>query len=151
MKFIVLAFSCVVLLASCTSNDSQSSYTKEDSIKHAKMMDASKDSANYTSIQWLDSTHQELGNITEGAQVEVTWRFKNTGTKPLIISQASASCGCTVAEKPEEAVAPGEESKIKAKFNSEGREGTQNKEVYVIANTSPNDHKLSFKIDVLKK
>jgi hypothetical protein len=151
MKLFLIVFSITAFMVSCTSNDGTSSISKEDSIRHAKMLDATSDTANYTSILWLDSMEQDLGTVTEGAQVEVSWRFRNTGKKPLIISQASASCGCTVAEKPDQPVAPGEESKIKAKFNSTGREGTQNKEVLVMANTSPNDHKLSFKIEVQKK
>jgi hypothetical protein len=150
MKFVLSALTATVILASCTGN-AGTSYSREDSIKHAKMLEATRDTANYTSIEWIDSVHQDLGSVKEGAQVEVSWRFRNTGKKPLIISQATASCGCTVAEKPEEPIAPGEESRIKAKFNSSGREGTQNKEVFVLANTSPNDHKLSFNIEVKEK
>jgi hypothetical protein len=152
-SFIALIVLSIVLF-SCTNNDTSSTkgYTTEDSIKHAKMLEAANDSANYTSIQWLDSLHQELGKVAEGAQVEVTWRFKNTGNKPLIISQANASCGCTVPEKPNEPIPPGGEEHIKAMFNSTNRSGTQTKEVFVVANTNGGtSHKLSFSVDVQKK
>jgi hypothetical protein len=113
---------------------------------------ALNDSANFTSVQWIDSVHQNLGNMQEGSVVEVTWHFKNTGNKPLIISNASASCGCTVAEKPEAPIAPNGEGIIKAKFDSKGREGTQRKDVFVVANTSGStNHQLSFAVEVQKK
>jgi hypothetical protein len=70
----------------------------------------------------------------------------------LIISSATASCGCTVAEKPEQPIAPGAESAIKAKFDSNHREGEQNKQVYVTANTKGNtNQQLSFRVVVDKK
>lgn len=114
---------------------------------------ALEDSANYTTIQWLDSTFRDLGKVTEGQIVEISWRFKNTGNKPLIIVNTSASCGCTVAEKPEQPIAPGEESVIKAKFDSNGRpEGEQRKEVFVTANTKESpSHNLSFRLELVKK
>jgi len=155
MKYLFIAALSSSLLFACNSNDTKATgkgYTTEDSIKHQKMLDAVNDSANFTSIQWLDSMHQDLGKVNEGAKVEVSWRFKNTGNKPLIISSASASCGCTVAEKPEEPIAPGAESRIKATFDSEGRVGMNTKEVYVGANTTgTTSHQLSFVVEVNKK
>lgn len=140
------------LLASCTSNDAMSLVSAPGSAGRATMMDAASDTANFTSIQWLDSSHQELGKVMEGQVVEVSWHFKNSGTKPLIISNASASCGCTVAEKPEEPVAPGGKGIIKAKFDSHNRQGAQRKDVYVLANTTGvTNHQLSFAVDVSKK
>lgn len=153
MKYFFLGLLGSSLLYACTSNDSKTAgLERSDSIKHEAQKNAVYDSANYTSIQWLDSLHQDLGKVKEGSVLEISWRFKNTGSKPLIISNASASCGCTVAEKPEEPIAPGAESVIKAKFDSKERIGTQNKEVYVLANTAgSNNHQLSFTVEVEKK
>jgi hypothetical protein len=153
MKQLLTLFASITLLYSCTGNDANSAEAaKEDSIKHAQILDAVNDTANFTTLQWIDSTHQDLGKVQEGQVVEVTWRFKNSGTKPLIITNTSASCGCTVAEKPEEPIAPGGEGIIKAKFDSKSREGTQRKDVYVTANTSSStNHQLSFAVDVKKQ
>ncbi len=110
---------------------------------------AAKDSANFTSIQWLDSTFQDLGKVKEGQVVEVSYRFKNAGTKNLVIANVSASCGCTVPEKPEKPIAPGEEGVIKAKFDSKGRpKGENRKDVFVIANTPEHSSQLSFKVEI---
>jgi hypothetical protein len=153
MKQLFILFAGATLLYSCAGNDANSTEAaKEDSIKHAQILDAVNDTANFTTLQWIDSTHQDLGKVQEGQVVEVTWRFKNSGTKPLIITNTSASCGCTVAEKPEEPIAPGGEGIIKAKFDSKSREGTQRKDVYVTANTSSStNHQLSFAVDVKKQ
>jgi hypothetical protein len=67
-----------------------------------------------------------------------------------VIANVSASCGCTVPEKPEKPFAPGEEGVIKAKFDSKGRpRGETRKEVFVTANTSPeNLTPLSFRVEI---
>lgn len=147
----IIAGSCI--LFSCTSNDAVSAdKQKQDSTKHVQMLESVNDSTNFTSIQWLDSMHQDLGKVQDGSVVEVSWKFKNTGSKPLIISTVNPGCGCTVADKPEEPIAPGGESVIKAKFDSKDRVGTQRKDVYIKANTiNTVDHTLSFAVEVLKK
>ncbi|MGZ8510101.1 MAG: DUF1573 domain-containing protein [Chitinophagaceae bacterium] len=110
---------------------------------------AAKDSANFTSIQWLDSTFQDLGKVKEGQVVEVSYRFKNAGTKNLVIANVSASCGCTVPEKPEKPIPPGEEGVIRAKFDSRGRpKGENRKDVFVTANTPEHSSQLSFKVEI---
>lgn len=155
MNYFFIAAVGSLLFVACGNRDAKkagATTSREDSIKHSQMMEMVTDTTNFTTLQWIDSMHQNLGMVKEGAQVEVSWRFKNTGNKPLIISQATASCGCTVAEKPEEPVAPGKEGRIRAKFNSEGRAGTQSKQVYVIANSKESTtHTLSFGVDVQKK
>ncbi len=104
--------------------------------------------ADVTSIQWIDSTYVDLGKAKEGKVVEVRFRFKNTGDKPLVIQNVSAGCGCTVPEKPEKPIMPGEEDVIRAAFESKGRPGENNKSVYVKANTNPADHELKFRVEV---
>ena len=53
----------------------------------------------------------------------------------LIIKNVTASCGCTIPEKPEEPIAPGNTGKIKATFDSRGRAGMNQKVITVVANT----------------
>ncbi|MEO6844708.1 MAG: DUF1573 domain-containing protein [Ginsengibacter sp.] len=89
-----------------------------------------------TSIVMLDSVY-DFGTVAEGEKVMFNYRFRNTGTHPLVIASAVASCGCTVPEKPEEPVKPGETGIIKVVFNSEGRKGPANKTVRVVSNAYP--------------
>ncbi len=141
------------LLISCNQSGKKTAEGQNSDTELTSTENALEDSANFTTIQWLDSTFRDLGKVTEGQVVEVSWRFKNTGNKPLIIVNTSASCGCTIAEKPEQPIAPGEESVIKAKFDSKGRpEGEQRKEVYITANTKETaSHNLSFRLELVKK
>ena len=107
------------------------------------------DSANFTTIQWLDSV-QDLGKIREGQKLEVTFRMKNIGNKPLVVQSVSASCGCTVPSKPEEPVMPGAEASIKAIFDSQGRSGMNHKTLTVMANTAGSQsHVLEFNVEVI--
>ena len=89
-----------------------------------------------TTVLIIDSAY-DFGKITEGDIIEFNYRFKNTGSMPLVISNASASCGCTVPEKPEQPIKPGEIGFIKVKFNSEHRVGKAHKTVTVLSNAEP--------------
>jgi|SRR5687767_12499352 hypothetical protein len=112
---------------------------------------AATDSTQFTTIQWIDST-RDYGKINEGQTLDVSFRFKNTGDKPLIIRSVRPSCGCTAADPPKEPVAPGAEGTIKASFNSQGREGINRKDLYVEANTKgTQNHVVHFDVEVVKE
>jgi hypothetical protein len=116
-----------------------------------------EDSLNFTTIEWIDSTHHDMGTIKQGEELEIPFRFKNTGDKPLVIESAVPGCGCTGAEKPEEPIMPGQEGVVKAKFSSKNYEGSQTKYVTVTANTKNSNtpahtnHSLSFTVNVEKQ
>ena len=108
------------------------------------------DTAGFTTIQWLDSV-QQFGKVTDGEKVLISFQFKNTGTNPLVISEVTAGCGCTVPEKPEAPIAPGETGIIKAEFNSSGKVGQVSKNVNVTCNTAAQHYTLLFEGEVLEK
>lgn len=101
-------------------------------------------------------TEFDFGVIKEGDKVSHAFKFKNTGKSQLIISDVATTCGCTVAEKPEEPIEPGGESEISAVFNSSGKaapnldETKIEKVITVYANTTPNVVKLKLK-GIIKK
>ena len=97
-----------------------------------------------TTVQLIDSVYN-FGNITEGEKVTYNFRFKNSGKKPLVITSTSASCGCTVPEKPEKPILPGETGFIKVVFNSKGKVGHNEKTITVVPNTNPAFPTLAFK------
>ncbi|HEU0110617.1 MAG TPA: DUF1573 domain-containing protein [Flavisolibacter sp.] len=149
MKYLAVLFSGI-LIWSCSNTD-QKTASADQATQDSLAQIALSDTTNFSELQWIDSTSQDLGKLTEGQVVDITWRFKNAGTKPLVVTNVMAGCGCTVAEKPEAPLAPGEEGVIKAKFNSQNQVGMQNKSVTVQANTSENVYHLSFKAEVSKK
>lgn len=101
-----------------------------------------------TTIQWVDSVKM-IGKVSEGEKVEIAYRFINTGSNPLIIENVVPTCGCTVAEKPLEPIAPGKEGVIKASFDSQGRTGVNHKSITVYANTKEMIHPLVFEVEVI--
>lgn len=93
----------------------------------------------------------DFGTISEGEVVEHTFKFTNTGDTDLIISNASASCGCTIPDWPKEPIAPGKQGKIKVKFNSNGKKDMITKDITILANTDPVKTILQIKVFVEKK
>jgi outer membrane murein-binding lipoprotein Lpp len=93
----------------------------------------------------------DFGTITEGDVVEHTFTFTNTGEAPLVIQNASASCGCTVPDWPKEPVAVGNTSEIRVRFDSSNKTGVQNKTIRITANTEPATTTLQIKSSVTPK
>lgn len=89
-----------------------------------------------TTVQIIDTAY-DFKSVTDGEKVIYSYRFKNTGTKPLVIVEATASCGCTVPQKPERPVLPGETGFIKVVFDSKGRVGEAHKTITVRSNSKP--------------
>lgn len=68
-------------------------------------------------IQFETYTH-DFGTFNESQGVQkYTFVFTNTGDKPLVINQAIASCGCTVAEYTRTPVKPGEKGQVRVSYN----------------------------------
>lgn len=143
MNKLIITLAVALTIAACNSNDKTNAETNGNDT-------STIDSAATTSIAWLDSTYLDMGKLKKGAEVEVTFRFKNTGNKPLVIKDVKAGCGCTVPEKPTEPFLPGKEGHIKAKFNSAGQSISEHvKNVTVVANTSPEStFILNFRVEV---
>jgi len=93
----------------------------------------------------FDNLEYDYGTVTAGEKVQYAYKFKNTGSEPLIISNAKGSCGCTVPEWPKEPIAPGETSEILVQFDSSNKSGNQSKRVTLTANTNPAQTFLTIK------
>jgi hypothetical protein len=91
----------------------------------------------------------EFGQVSQGEKVQHSFVFTNTGKTNLIIASASGSCGCTVPSWPKEPIAPGETGTIDVVFDSNGKQGQQNKTVTLVANTLPNKTVIALKGEVL--
>ena len=101
----------------------------------------------FPAFAFNESLH-DFGTIKEGDVVNHTFSFTNTGEAPLIISSATASCGCTVPQWPKEPIAVGATSEIEVSFNSKSKPGIQNKTITITANTNPKTTRLNIKANV---
>ena len=160
-KLIVLGVAALAMLSSCT--DEKLTQRVDDLEKKVENLSA-KDLVNNpvtantptgevvndgptATISFIEEEF-DFGTIQQGDIVEHTYEFTNTGEVPLIIENASASCGCTVPDWPKEPIAPGATGKINVKFDSKGKKGVQNKQVTIRANTNPNFTKVMLKGNV---
>ena len=101
-------------------------------------------------IKFKTESH-DFGKVEEGVQASYTFEFTNTGTAPVVISNAQASCGCTTPDWTKEPVMPGKTGKVMASFNSQGRPGSFSKTVTVISNSETPQIVLSIKGEVNPK
>lgn len=91
----------------------------------------------------------DFGDLKPGAVVRHTFEFTNAGKSPLLIQDATASCGCTTPSWTKEPVAPGSKGTMEVQFDSHGKTGLQNKSVSVRANTQPSVTTIMIKANVL--
>jgi len=97
-----------------------------------------------TTITFVDTVY-DFGKVIEGEKVNYTFKFKNTGDKPLLISKVTTSCGCTASNYTDSPVKPNSEGYVKVTFNSSGRQGNVQKIITVYSNTKPSEHILIIK------
>lgn len=75
----------------------------------------------------------DYGTIAHNADGKREFVFTNNGTKPLIITNAQGSCGCTVPTSPKEPIAPGAKGVIGVKYATD-RVGAFTKTVTITSN-----------------
>ena len=121
-------------LAFVSCKDNATSKIDSSNLETAKERDA-KISLGSAIIEF-DTKDYDFGTVKEGDEVEGTFKIANKGKIDLIITDAKASCGCTVPEWPKEAIKPGDSAEIKFSFNSKGRTGKQSKTITLQTNTA---------------
>ncbi len=60
----------------------------------------------------------DYGTIAVNSDGIRVFEFTNTGDAPLIITEVSSSCGCTIPKKPEAPILPGKTGEIQVKYNT---------------------------------
>ena len=78
----------------------------------------------------------DFGNVPFKGEAIHDFIFKNTGDKPLVLSNVKASCGCTTPSWPRGEIKPGETATIKVQYRTTTRPGTFNKSITVYSNGS---------------
>ncbi|HEX8270334.1 MAG TPA: DUF1573 domain-containing protein [Flavobacterium sp.] len=77
----------------------------------------------------------DYGTIARNADGKREFVFTNNGNKPLIITNAQGSCGCTVPTWPKEPIAPGAKGVIGVKYATD-RVGAFTKTVTLTTNAA---------------
>ncbi|MFP9098381.1 DUF1573 domain-containing protein [Flavobacterium sp. RHBU_24] len=132
-----------LLLASCKENAALS--IDDETAKKAEIAHA--DAGKMPVIKFAEPEF-DFGTIKQGDKVEHTFKFTNEGTADLIISDAKASCGCTVPDWTKDPVAPGKDGEVHVVFNSAGKSGEVSKTVTLTLNTEKGSETVSFKANI---
>ncbi len=91
--------------------------------------------ANAQSKIAFEETQHNFGSFMEAAGVQTTvFKFKNTGTAPLILNNVKASCGCTTPKWTRDPIAPNGSGEITVSYNPANRPGVFTKTVTVTSN-----------------
>jgi hypothetical protein len=144
MKRILIA-AFIISLCACTSKDDGT--IGSDIVNNTASADG-KSNSDLPEIKFEEEEF-DFGKITQGEIVSHAFTFKNTGSKNLIISGASGSCGCTVPHWPKEPIKAGEENRINVVFSSEGKSGIQDKTITIITNCEPATRILRIKTEII--
>jgi hypothetical protein len=152
------AFAMLLSLGlACNPKESQDAKIKalEDKIAALETQNTAVTPVNVQSTQASDPSslgqfefpamEYDFGTINEGQVVEHVFNFTNNGQAPLVISNITASCGCTSPDWTKTPVKPGEEGFVKVVFNSTAKSGSQAPTVTIQANTNPTVTRLRLK------
>jgi hypothetical protein len=129
-------------------------YTKEGELYHGEIFHEETKTRDQivrgmpkTTIQFYE-TKYNFGSVGEGKILSHTFRFKNTGSNPLMIAKTDVTCGCTVPAYHSEAIAAGADGEITIEFNTAGKSGIQEKNIVVHSNTTPETVTIGIEADV---
>ncbi len=97
----------------------------------------------------FESETIDYGTIAKNSDGKREFVLTNNGNKPLIITNAQGSCGCTVPTWPKEPIAPGGKATIGVKYSTD-RVGPFNKTITLTTNVTGQPTKvLTIKGNVL--
>lgn len=100
-------------------------------------------------MKFAKETH-DFGKIEQGKPVTHVFEFKNTGTDPVVINDAQASCGCTKPSFSREPIMPGKSGTISATYNAAAA-GQFTKTVTVTSNAEAGQTVLYLKGEVVSQ
>ena len=144
----ILFLAVVAAMGFTSCKEDASSKVQAENVEEAAVRDAKE-------VVYPEMTFEEreydFGTIEQGTNVEHVFEFTNTGRAPLVITNATATCGCTTPDVPKnESIPPGETRTMTVKFNGTGQ-GQVTKTVTISANTESGTEKLQIKAFVQPK
>ena len=156
LQQLIISLFFLLLGTSCQNNRSERKIVEvkggsiSEIIKHPLEADGTLDTINVAKLHFEEWVF-DFGKVEEGDYVNHDFPFTNTGTVPLIISDARSTCGCTVPEWPQDFIQPGQQDVISVQFNTKGKPEYQEKTITIKANTYPNATKIIIRGYVIPK
>ncbi|EAR00205.1 DUF1573 domain-containing protein [Maribacter sp. HTCC2170] len=147
MKRAILGLSLLSMMAFVSCKENASSKVKTDNVAVAAERD---EASKQIPVMEFEKSEHDFGTIEQGTPQETVFTFTNTGNAPLVITNATSSCGCTVPNPPKDPIAPGAKGELLVKFNGAGQNQVT-KTITVIANTAKGSEMLKIKAFVNPK
>jgi hypothetical protein len=145
-----LIFNLLVVLFLFLGCKNESKDTLNGDIVNNPLSASGENRNNKIPIISFEKTEFDFGKIYEGEKVSCSFKFYNKGNADLIISSATASCGCTVPNYPKGAIEPEGSGYIEVEFNTRGRSGMQTKIITIMSNTNPSKNMLTIKATIME-
>lgn len=147
MKKTLILFAFVIsssLFIACgNGTGNATSKINKDNLETAKSRDV--EIKNGAASISFETTEYNFGTVNEGDIVETTFKLTNSGKTDLVITDAKVTCGCTVPVWPKKPIKPGQTEDIKVKFNTNGKQNRQQKNITLITNTATGREILTLK------
>ena len=146
MKKISLIALVSISLITFSCKEKATEKIENANVEAAAVRDAS---ANKMAVMSFDKTFHDFGQITQGTPQQTVFTFTNTGDAPLIITDATSSCGCTIPDYQKNTpIAPGQQGQMVVNFNGSGQNQVT-KTINVQANTANGSELLKIQAFVL--
>lgn len=142
----IIGLALVATLFSCGNSAENKGETTADGTAQAEANEPTAKGK----IEFKDDVFN-FGEVKEGAVIEHVYSFTNTGEAPIILSQVSASCGCTTPSHTQTPILPGKTGEVKVVFESEGQVGKQQKIITVVSNAENAITTVQMRGEVLEK
>jgi hypothetical protein len=136
MKKVTILFALIVSTVFFTACKDAKAASKIDVVNLEKANKRDTEISKGAASISFDKIEHDFGTVNEGEVVETVYKVTNSGNTDLIITDAKASCGCTVPVWPRNAIKPGESADIAVKFNTRGKPNRQSKTITLSTNTS---------------
>ena len=141
--FTILSILEIIFFSSC----GQKNQTPTDMVNIPASADNGVDKDHLPNMKFEEEVF-DFGTITQGEKVSHDFKFKNEGRSNLIVANAYADCGCTVAEVPKKPIPAGEGNIIRITFDSDGKRGIVTKQVSLMTNCIPNKQIIKIKANI---
>ncbi|RBN50361.1 DUF1573 domain-containing protein [Flavobacterium psychrolimnae] len=139
----IIALAMLVVLGVTTSNAQETS--KKLKATNTKVANAKVNGAGMVFV----TETIDYGTVAYNSDGRREFVFTNNGNKPLIITNAQGSCGCTVPTYPKEPIAPGAKGVIGVKYDTSRAGQAFTKTVTLTTNAVVPSKTLTIKGNVL--
>lgn len=150
IRIFILALGIAICAVACKSNSTagNGNDVSSEMVDNNPATASEKVDKDHLPIMKFEKDTHNFGKLTEGEIVTYSFKFTNEGKGPLVIANASASCGCTVPKYSEKPVPARGTGFIEVTFNSANKQGQMEKSVTVVANTIPERNQITILADV---